>query len=103
MRIRKRRGAAVTAVTAITTQAQTNYEPYAFSTLAGLAASVFGSQAGGYIDAKGSAARFSAPVGAAVDTAGNVYVADYDNYAIRKVTPEGVVTTLAGSGRRGYA
>ena len=50
----------------------------------------------GSTDATGSAARFSSPSGVAVDSVGNVYVADRDNHTIRKVTPVGVVTTLAG-------
>jgi hypothetical protein len=59
------------------------------STLAGLAGSA------GNIDGVGSAARFSYPTALAVDTAGNVYVADTSNYSIRKITPEAVVTTFA--------
>ncbi len=62
----------------------------AVSTLAGLAASP------GSADGTGSAARFSGPCGVAVDSAGIVYVADNGNCTIRKVTPGGVVTTLAG-------
>ena len=52
----------------------------------------------GSIEGTGSAARFKKPIGVAVDTAGNLYVADVGNHTIRKVVvTSGVVTTLAGS------
>src|SRR5258708_7042674 len=44
----------------------------------------------------GSAARFNQPAGVAVDGAGNVYVADFTNHVIRKITAAGVVSTSAG-------
>jgi streptogramin lyase len=47
-------------------------------------------------DGTGSSARFNTPCGLAVDSATNVYVADSGNNTIRRVTPQGVVTTLAG-------
>ena len=71
---------------------QANYAtPYTFVTLAGLAGSA------GSADGTNSAARFNTPVGVAVDTNGNLYVADCLNQTIRKVTAGGTVTTLAGS------
>ena len=60
------------------------------TTVAGLAGNA------GSADGTGSAARFSAPEGVAVDSAGNIYVADTGNHTIRKITPAGVVSTLAG-------
>jgi NHL repeat len=66
------------------------------STLAGLAGNP------GSADGTGSAARFRYPSGVAVDNAENVYVADTENQTIRKITPAGDVTTLAGlAGVRG--
>lgn len=51
----------------------------------------------GSADGSGAAARFYLPMGIATDANSNVYVADYNSQTIRKITPTGVVTTLAGT------
>ncbi|HKQ38025.1 MAG TPA: immunoglobulin domain-containing protein [Verrucomicrobiae bacterium] len=65
--------------------------PYTFGTLAGTPR-VFGTN-----DGIGYQARFNSPRGIAVDTNGCLYVCDFHNHTIRKITPDGVVSTLAGS------
>jgi len=44
-----------------------------------------------------------APFAISVDAAGNVYAADISNYFVRKITPDGVVSTIAGNGTPGYS
>ncbi len=66
-----------------------------FTTFAG------GSILWGNIDGTGAAAAFSGPEGVAVDSFNNVFVADTQNNSIRKITPAGVVTTVAGNGTVG--
>jgi len=65
-------------------------------TPAGVVSTLAGGLSGGYQDGAGDSARFSVPTGVAVDSSGNVYVADTGNERIRKITPAGVVSTLAG-------
>ncbi len=52
---------------------------------------------------KATAAQLHGPWGVAVDAAGNVYISDKDNHAIRKVTAAGIITTIAGKGKPGYS
>jgi sugar lactone lactonase YvrE len=62
-----------------------------------------GTLLGGYADGPTSAALFSRPMDVLADLAGNIYVADYFNHAVRKVTAAETVTTLAGNGFSHYA
>jgi hypothetical protein len=57
----------------------------------------------GYADGTGEDARFWEPRGLAIDLSGNIIVGDFYNNRIRKVTPAGVVTTLAGSGLSAFS
>lgn len=69
----------------------------AVTTVAGLSGSA------GYLDGPAASARFDTPTDVARDAAGNLYVADSSNRRIRKVAPDGTVSTLAGSGETGSA
>ena len=82
---------------AVIAKAQSSYEPYAVSTIAGATPAVGGDTVG---DVKG----FNLPSGVAVDSAGNLYVANTNDHTIRKVTSAGLISTLAGAaGSPGYA
>jgi trimeric autotransporter adhesin len=74
-------------------------------TLGGLITTVAGTGIWGFSGDGGmaTAAQFAYPAGVAVDGAGNLYVADTDNHRIRRVTPGGLITTVAGTGTRGFS
>jgi streptogramin lyase len=62
---------------------------------AGVATIIAGSKySSGLIDGKGDIARFNYPTGVAVDSSGSVYVADTGNLSIRKIAPDGVMSTV---------
>ncbi len=71
-------------------------------TPSGLIKVIAGSTTAGSADGTGAGAAFNKLVGIAVDAAGNIYVGDAFNNTIRRITPAGVVTTLAGNGGRGF-
>jgi DNA-binding beta-propeller fold protein YncE len=64
---------------------------------------IAGNGTAGFADGKGAAARFNGPVGITVDDAGFVYVADTYNDRIRRIAPDGSVSTFAGAGQPGQA
>jgi sugar lactone lactonase YvrE len=66
----------------------------------GIISTVAGAGSAGYTgdDGPATSVKLNKPYGVAVDTAGNVYIADTGNYRIRKVTSEGIITTVAGNG-----
>jgi streptogramin lyase len=52
--------------------------------------------------ASATKAAFADPQGVAIDPAGNLFIADYGNNRIRKIAPNGVITTFAGTGTAGF-
>ena len=67
-----------------------------------LTASTFAGSTEGYVDGDISIATFNRPTGMATDAAGNIYVTEYGNHTVRKITPAGQVSTLVG-GFNGFA
>jgi len=68
----------------------------------GLVTTIAGHKAKGSSNGKDTLASFLHPTGIAVDQKGNIYVADTENHCIRKILPDGEVSTLAGNGLRGF-
>lgn len=64
----------------------------------GISTTLAGSTTSGYADGVGTAAKFNCPIGVALDASGSVYVVERYNNLVRKITPDGVVSTLAGGG-----
>ena len=71
-------------------------------TAAGVVTTWVGSGIVGFADGTGAAAQFNSPHELAVDNSGNVYLVDQNNQKIRKITPAGSVSTIAGTGVAGY-
>jgi len=72
-------------------------------TAGGEVSTLAGSGTAGSANGLGASAQFNYPYDVAVDSEGNVYVADFSNHLIRMITPTGVVSTIAGSGTAGFA
>lgn len=70
----------------------------------GIVTRVAGNSHVGYFGDGGSAlnAQFDGAIGVAIDPVGNLYIADSGNHRVRRVSPDGVITTIAGNGSPGY-
>jgi len=71
--------------------------------LQGIVDNFAGSGIYGRADGNGNQTKFSCPWGITIDANENIYVAEYGNHQIRKITKEGIVSTFAGSGKQGDA
>jgi hypothetical protein len=69
----------------------------------GTVSTLAGSGSAGFADGTGAAAQFNGPYGLAVDGEGSIIITDFNNQRVRKITPDGTVSTLAGSGSKGFA
>ncbi|CAM9435658.1 unnamed protein product [Chrysoparadoxa australica] len=68
----------------------------------GTVTTAFGSRERGLKDGPAEVARFHNPHGLSIDSAGNVLVADTFNHAVRRISPNGEVQTIAGAGKSGF-
>ena len=71
--------------------------------LAGVVSTYAGTGVAGSLDGPSGTATFNLPQGLAADTAGNVFVTDTGAYVVRRIAPNGAVTTVAGDGTAGFA
>ncbi|HTF27913.1 MAG TPA: hypothetical protein VK625_03665, partial [Flavitalea sp.] len=71
----------------------------------GIISTIAGSPGAGYSGDGGPAtlAKLNKPVSVTVDLSGNIYIADQGNAVIRKIAPDGIITTFAGNGTEGYS
>ena len=68
----------------------------------GIVTTYAGTGVPGYLDGSDSIAQFRSPIDVCSDTEGNIYVSDFENQYIRKISTDGMVSTVAGNGIAGY-